>query len=68
MSTHAVDQHPFTGPASYIVSIVGMIAAWNWESILYLMLAVATFGINWYYKHKSHLRDEEKHKENTLDG
>lgn len=41
-----------TTPASYVTALVGLLTAVDWEKAIYIVLAIATFAVNWYYQHK----------------
>ncbi len=55
-----------TTPASYGTAIAAFLASLNferWVTLISLVLAIGTFAINWYYRHREHLRAERKNNE-----
>lgn len=50
-----------TTPASYLVALMGFLSSVDWERLIYILLAIATFAINWYYKHRADKRANDKH-------
>ena len=45
-----------TAQAGYLAMIVGFITSVNWERWIYVIIAVATFFVQWYYRHQDNLR------------
>lgn len=50
-----------TTPASYGTAIAAFLASLSferWVTLISLGLAVGTFALNWYYRHREHIREE----------
>ncbi|OQA93476.1 MAG: hypothetical protein BWY25_03097 [Chloroflexi bacterium ADurb.Bin222] len=45
-----------------IVSIMAALTLTDWGIVLGMITAVATFGVNWYYKHRDDTRAREEHE------
>lgn len=52
------DSTTITTISSYALSLGGLIAAIDWEKLIYLSLALATFAVNWYFRRRQDKRDE----------
>lgn len=42
--------------------IVGWLASSDITVVISIAIAVASFFVNWYYKHKQHQREKEEHE------
>ncbi len=52
-----------TTPASYVAALIGFAASLDWEKAIYIVLAVSTFAINWYYQHQRHQREQRQEQQ-----
>ena len=60
-----------TAPASYAASLAtglfGVMTLNEIAIIVGIVLSILTFGVNWFYKHKAHLRAEKWNGEDRRD-
>lgn len=54
--------HTISTPAAYIgagVTVVAGLSINEWAAVIGIVLAIATFCLNWYYKHKESKRKDK---------